>query len=401
MTEKRIRKAFSAFLALMPIIGIYASPIPGFNIAEIIIIIFWLLFLLVKRPVIPVNTFSNSLIFFVAYICIEYMIASLFTGSNNDVLFRILRFSLYYLTVGLWTIEYFDKETFIKWMRIVVYVSVAFLLFQYAAYYLTGRIILGFVPGLRIYQQIYETADLIRKYSYYFRASAFFSEPAHLCQYFFVYLAFSLMGKDKMNLVDSIIASTGIFLSTSGQGVIIGAALWIIYVFVNTFLGEKRKSVRSITLSIVLIIGISIASVYVSQTAIFQGTIDRLMNTGEQSSRYARLNVYTYLYNDSNLFYTVFGRGFGSVPSEGVFVPALAYILYGAGIVGSLIILGLLFQSLLMSTRFGKSVTLVFCALFVIASTFMSLNGLLYLAVMQHENRVSLNAGGLKTDDGL
>lgn len=384
MSTEKITNLFSGFLALMPIIGIYASPIPGLNIAEICILLFWIAFI-IKGKITVDKKFSSVLLGFVIYIILSLILVYFIKTASSDVLFRTIRFSLYYLTVVFWTEKYLNFELFWKWMRIVVYAAVVFIIIQYAFYYLQGRIVLGFIPGLKIYQDIYQMTDWVSKYSVYFRASAFFLEPAHLCQFFFLYLAYSLLNEKSVSLKDSFFASAGIILSTSGQGLVIGSIIWGIYLITSLFKEGRKVSRKRIVFTSLSSFAIIAIAIRVSQTAVFQNTVFRLLNTGEQSSSYARLNVYSYAFKDLPLFDLVFGKGFGSVPSESVFVPGLAYILYGAGIIGIVIISVLIIRAFSFGSVLGKTITMVFVILLVIASTFMSLIGILYLTTMKHE----------------
>lgn len=352
---------------------------PGISFGEIILVLFWFVFLLKKG--VPIDTkYSIYLLVFVGYVFFSFAIVSFYGFTTKDVLFRSIRFSFYYLTVVLWTKEYLDINVFFKWMKVVIYTTFVFIVFQYVMFYYMNKVVMGYIPGFKLSQEVYENSDWTKKYTAFFRASSLFYEPAHLCQYYFIYLVYALFKKKDKSIIEVLITTSGIILSTSGQGIIIASTIWGCYFIKNWFVSRKRKDPLYTIVQIIVVI---IVVILVVNTSVFQNTISRLSRNDEQSASYARLNVYTYLFEDLKGLLLVFGRGFGSIPKEGVFVPGLAYTIYGSGIIGLFLIILHFLKSFIKGDVFGRMITVVFAVLLLGSSIFMNLIGILYLAIMQ------------------
>ena len=379
MLSKRLKLSFSIFLAFMPIVGIYASPIPGLNLAEIILAIFWLLFLKDRHGILSFSG-KADLCLFVVYNIVIYIVNCLAKGIGTDIFFRTVRFSFYYLTAAFWGQLYFDLNTYYKWLRRIVVLSVAFIIFQYFAFYISGRSILGFIPGLKVFQD-YRSETIISKFAYAYRPSSFFQEPAHYCQYLFIFLIFTMFNSQSKNrIVDLIICCVGIILSTSGQGILIGAGIWLIYI-VSMFRKQKLNTNRFI-ISILFIFSVPIIMYVLSRATVVSTTISRITNTGEQSASYARLGVYSYFLSDSSILEIVFGHSFGAVISESLFMPDVVYIIYGSGLIGMFILLVFFYKNYFRGNVVNRILIITFLVLFSVASTFRSLTGLVYLILL-------------------
>lgn len=74
--------------------------------------------------------------------------------------------------------------------------------------------------------------------SSYYRASAFFPEPSHMCQYCFIGLLIALYGwaKEGKKINTAAIITIGMILATSSMGILLAIACWVWGIFVR---GDK------------------------------------------------------------------------------------------------------------------------------------------------------------------
>ena len=97
-----IKKLFSVFLALLPVIAIYSSGIPGFNIADIILMLFLAASVILgKRPNRRIDSRLIIMILFCTYICtLPLLIGLVGRGTAfSDIMIRTVRIIFYIFSV--------------------------------------------------------------------------------------------------------------------------------------------------------------------------------------------------------------------------------------------------------------------------------------------------------------
>ena len=181
------------------------------------------------------------------------------------------------------------------------------------------------------------------------RLRSFFSEPAAFGYAMIPFVVCSLFGhsyKDRdSRLFDAFFVSAAIALSTSGQGTICVAAVWIIWIIRQILRGElSTNALFSIVLAVV-------GAYLLAQTSIMEFSIGRITDTGRYGAVNARATGYQTLtlLGPINL---IFGTGYGNyvveniygldVPYQYVNYSSLAEYLFTTGVVGTIILVSVL-----------------------------------------------------------
>lgn len=386
----KIIKGYSVFLALMPVISIYASGVPGLNAGDILFVIFAFMAIFSKAS--GRHSFnrkqSNALLLLVVYIIFSACLASLFQAPTLthtiDIFVRSIRFTFYVICVVLLSRQYFDFETA---ANVVVKVSIAatvFMIAQYILYFQFGIILKGFLPFLPVYSSEYVTQNYELMYSiYFYRPTSFFLEPAWYAQYVIVALAILLFRgsiRNKYDISGAIFITLGIILSTSAQGLVFAAFLWMIF-----GLKLKKRTLKGALLFLMNIILIIFAFSTLYQTDIIQRSLSRINIASETGAYSARFGGFDSFINNVPDNFKAIGLGYGSVPNN-VWMSSAAYMLYGAGIIGFLLTCILFYKYYLASKHLAsKLICLIFFAMFFGASIFNSYMLVFYFSFIIYE----------------
>ena len=320
-----LEKLFSVFLAVYPLLCIYKA-FYKFTIGDVVLMFF--LVLGIMRPF-KVDFRVLSIGTFVGFTAFAFIVNMVFLQSMSSLAvpayaLRLIKLIFYMLCAVINGKAFFKTKYFEKAIFITALGACAFLFFQYVMFYGTGTIVLGRIPGLTIYLQEYANIDYETIYAYNFRPSSLFLEPAIFCQFMVVPLALSLFTKNisrKERIIYIIIFTAGMLLSTSAQGMLYLAVVYVAY-FIR---GTKRKSL------IVVFMAIAIIAVVVmySEVSVIKTAIDRIFN---ENAVGARFGSYSYLQTMEGI-HLVLGYGYGVVP-EDEFLAGAAYIIYGCGMFG-------------------------------------------------------------------
>lgn len=382
LTKEKHERLFSAFIALLPILSIYATPVPGINLAEALLVGCWGILILSHRGLrIQVKIQDKCFLLLQVWIVISFLLSSLAYGFDMSALIRLIRFSLYYFSSLFLGQAYFNHVAFVRTINYISVISLAYLIIQYVAYYVMGgRILLGMIPGLPVYLDEYVSQDYAARYSVFFRPTSLFLEPAHFSQFMFIPLVFSLWGK--ANLMFAAAITLGILLSTSGQGIVITVSLWAIFV-----LGKAKKKKFSkaqlLTAMAFFVIGACLISVIV-QSSVFSQSVARLLQTGEQGAAYARLSGYFAAVDEMTLFSFFFGKGFGKVP-QGSWMPGLAYLWYGSGTIGVAFLVIYIISIWKKGNSINRTMLIVFVMTLIQSSVFMNIMVIPYMRIMREK----------------
>ncbi len=320
-----LQKLFSVFLAVYPLLCIYKA-FYKFTIGDVILMFF--LVLGIMRPfkldfrVLSIGAFVGFTVF--AFILNMVFFQSMSSLAIPAYALRLIKLIFYLLCAvingkAFFKTKYFEKAIFITAIGVC-----AFLFFQYGMFYGTGTVILGRIPGLTVYLQEYLELDYEAIYSYSFRPCSLFLEPANFCQFMVVPLALSLFSKNisrKERIFYVVIFTVGMLLSTSAQGMLYLAVVYVAY-FIR---GTKRKSLIVVFMAIAIIVAI----VMYSEVSVIKTAVDRLFN---ENAVGARFGSYSYLKTMEGI-HLVLGYGYGVVP-EDEFLAGAAYIIYGCGMFG-------------------------------------------------------------------
>lgn len=372
--KKTIQKIFSVFLALYPLLCIYKAFF-RFTIGDVVLMAFLAVGIMhpqkIDFRVLSIGGFVGFTVFVFVLNLIFFKTMQL--AAILPYTLRLVKLVFYLLCAIFSGRAFFNTKYFEKALFTTSVVVCLFLFVQYIAYYGMGTILLGRIPGLTVYLQEYLELDYETIYSYSFRPSSLFLEPANFCQFMVVPLGLALFSKNitgKKKKFYIIIFTLGMLLSTSAQGMLYLAVVYIAY-FLR---GTKKKSVAAIFMTIAIIA----ALIMYSEVDVVRTAIDRLFN---ENAVDARFGSYGYLKTMEGI-HIVLGYGYGVVPEE-EFLAGAAYIIYGCGMFGFALAC-LMFYELYRRASGNKGKTICFIFFVALFGTSIFYNYMLfwYIAII-------------------
>jgi hypothetical protein len=381
-----ISKFFTFVIITLPILSVYKSPLNGFDLGTFLI--------LALTPIIIYKTnfriAKNKLIILLfTYVILSAMISYLTNPLSIIAILRLFKFLiLIFMVLLMGYNKLFNSQYAIKVLKIVTNMAVAYLFVQVALYNSIGILLPNGFPSLadsELYQNIHNISAT--------RPSSFFLEPAHFAQYSLVYLSYCIFGLSKTNNLfnnwkSMLFISMGIILSKSGQGLLLLAMLFSIWLLSTSLKQMNLKKWILLLLLIVVSLGI-LPLMYKSEVITI--TLNRLFteNTaGGGNAIEARLGGFEYLSHLTGIN-SITGMGLGNVP-EGVYLSGYAYIIYCIGYVGFLIFIFILVNTFFKIGKFQKVLLVIYSIMLVGAQMFTATTICFYFALFYfglNENR--------------
>lgn len=348
---------YSVFLAFYPVLCIYKA-IGRFTVGDILLILFLFYALLSGKRM-------NRRIFrvfavFISYSIISFIVANcLYVNDEfNATLFRLLKLMFYTACVIYVSQDYIDICKLKTWVvRISIFGSI-YIFIQYTAYYAFDKILHGWIPGFPVYLEEYTMSNYEVKYSYLFRPTSFFLEPAMFCQYAVIGLVFVLFTNEKelkkSSIINGVIILFGIIMSTSGQGLFLAGI--IIIVFLVKIFRNKLKAY--------LILGSTCLCAYITYltNTVVNSTVNRLLIGSDAFN--ARVGSFKFISEIDGISLLI-GYGYGKTPLNEYLVGG-AYVWYGCGLVGFVLAVCMFVQIYRIAGCItGKMITFIFFLMFL------------------------------------
>ena len=334
---KRERTTFLAkfymwLIVLLPVLAQYK--VGPLDLDTVLMIVFFLCALVSRNYLWGTRLNGKALVIFL-YIVVTTVVNILWGqkfSPTADIVLRSGRYCLYIIIVFFLGNEYVRYEQIMKIYRIVAYAATIYVIIQTIAFYGAG-ITLPNKIGATVNDATAEVG----------RLRSFYSEPAVMSYSLVAFIACSLFGKPYGKKtanasLDAIFVSTGIILSTSGQGIVATGVIWVLWVL-DGLIKRKLKFKQ-----LCMLMGAVIVVVVLYNSGILKYALDRAGNTNEGGAVDARMSGYESLALLSGL-QKIFGSGFGNYVVENVFgldvvyefvnYSSLAEFLFTLGIVGT------------------------------------------------------------------
>ncbi|MGN1315817.1 MAG: hypothetical protein ACI4VW_02025 [Acutalibacteraceae bacterium] len=380
-----LNKMFSVFLALLPVIAIYSSGISGFNLADIIIMLFLVASILFgSKRKFKIDGRITTILLFCVYVCTLPLLIGAVESSSplSDVIIRTIRILFYIISAVFLSRRHLDTEIFKKSVITVSMLAVGYILIQYVFYYAFGRFLVGYLPFLEVYQSGYEGVDYLSRFeTQFFRPTSFFLEPAHCSRYLIIGFVLTLFNRRmrKRNYICAVIIALGILFTTSGQGYAMVLIVFVCFVFFNPY---KTVSIKNMgRIFAVLVFATAVILILYFSTDIIQNTISRISNDSSMGAFSARMGTFFEVLDEEPL-YLIFGHGYGAVPYENAWMSGITYILYGSGVIGLLILFTFFVKSIISRKTANRVLALVFFFLFFTDDAFNSYMTMIYLSAI-------------------
>lgn len=338
-----LTKVFSAFVALLPIEQYYKSPLPLFNLATFMAVLFLFLFiaisaktkspLYIDKRLFPINIY---VVFITVNVLCTYLLSSLTISEMN--LPNYLRTMVLIISVMFFGKTYFDWGYSLKVLETILYISSIYMAFQLFCIYVFHHPLSGNI-GFLLTDQRYAGGQI--------RPSGLYLEPAAYAQSAILYLAFSLFRKrewTKRDVFRTVWIMLGIVFSGSGQGYLFLTLILIMWISYEMLFKTKTK--QAVFKGLILVLTLTICFIIVLNTPFGQYALSRVINeesgTGLSSLGGVALAGRTYT---NKVFYKLsptqqlFGVGFGRINTltGNYYVNTLFYYLMECGYISMVV----------------------------------------------------------------
>ena len=385
---KPFSKLYSALVALLPIFASYASGIPGFSMADGILIICCLISILsgnkIKRNKFIVRP---TLIAVALYLIVFFDLLTVVFQQRpeiTNIFIRTIRYFFYLFVVAACSIKYFDLTVGQQYVKCICFFATCYIIIQYLTYSVFSLILPGYLPFIDLYVD-YSSTDYAALYAVMFRPTSFFLEPAHYARYMLIGVVFCLFyGENvvKKQILLAVFISIGILISTSAQGYVLLAMEWLLFLLFR-IKNIKSRKLRMTIYTIVALLPLMLMGIM--QFSFVQKTLFRALNidvsnlANENTAFGARLGGFLY-YLELDPIYQFIGKGFGVVPEKG-WLSSAAYWLYGSGIIVFVLYLFYAVKVLTRSTGSSRIIALLFLILFFTDDSFYSYMCVLFISI--------------------
>ena len=320
----RVKKWFIISIILLPILFLYATPIPGFTIGDLFMLV-WTFSLLIKEKV----KINNKLLLLIFFLVIQTLTLS--AGANLPKITTSLRYIVYLLIMWLLPTVANERDYIYKVVSQVSKAVIIFLLLQYVAFQM-GIII----PGIMTFLPL--TADEGSSYEEIFniggRCMSVFAEPSHYAIYALLFLTISLFEHSTIsfkNLIWPVITSFSLIAASSFSGVLCMVAAWTLKLVLS--LRNKKLSIKAV-ITFFLFIGVLVYIILSTNMGDYVSDIDVY---DRQSA--GRFGGFTYVMEKSSqMSNLLFGNGMNDI-GEVEYLSGWPRLYFYFGILGSLIYL--------------------------------------------------------------
>ena len=310
---------FSCYVAIIPILQYYISPVSSVNLATFISFLFLFLFFLcvaingwkfyVEKLILPLSLY---VLFIFANVVITSSIFDYSYSWNN--LGPLVRLIFLYVSLMALGNRYFDVNKAFLFLEKVLVLSAIFI-FIHAVLYSFAHIRLN--PII----QPLVTTDSLNLDLNSVRSGGFYMEPAHYAQSAILYICYRLFpAKYNRKVMDRnlLIIIGGVIFSGSGQGYVMLAAVYAVWVVYSLFM--ERASKKKITTVMASIVVVIIILVFLLQIPFVQNAVNRFIATdsgvntlgGQALAGRSYTNHY---FHEFNSLKKVTGIGFGHIAS--------------------------------------------------------------------------------------
>lgn len=395
-----LNKVFTIFLVLFQLLFVYATPIPGFSVADVMLLLLLPLMTLnlIKKNKINLVIYK-PLYFILVYIIFQMLIIFILKDESSviDIGTRTMRFTIYLITLIVFVPVYFDIKLGIKILRYVCIISTLFLFIQIILVKTTGVYLPGTLSGLPIMRdELSIFNNNVTQWGVLVRPRSFFTEPAHYAGYNLLYLVLGLFS-EKNNIkqyISEVVVSVGLILSNSTTGILICLIIWMIWIIKQIIKSDSRKN-KLITLIIIMLVIPILLEIIVSSNN-FQILIQRVFdaNTGGLGgAAIGRLGNYSTVFSleGKSIYKVIFGRGMVELP---FFMPSIARIFYYYGIVGIALFAYLLIYMLKKINKNKRIIILLIVLLGIGSDSIFGYNLLYYFMFLCWTNDDNKLVGG-------
>lgn len=328
-------RIYAWLLVLLPVLSQYK--LGPLDLDVVVFAAFFLCAIIFRKRlyVVKVNRYIAGMIAYIAGVTVINILVGYKYSPVSDIILRAGRYCLYLFVVFFLGNECVSYESLMRVYRVIAYAATIYVILQTVVYYATGLTLPNKLGA--------QASDTMTTEVGRFRA--FYSEPSVIGYSLTPFVACSLLkpgyrknGKD--GAIDALFTSAGIILSTSGQGILAIAIVWVLWLVIR--IKDRKFKAKEIF----LFLSIAVIAIVLYSVGILEYALDRVGNSNEGGAIDTRMSGYETLKLLSPL-QLIFGAGFGNYVVENSFnlnvfydfvnYSTIAEFLFTQGIVGTLL----------------------------------------------------------------
>lgn len=314
MSRISIIDFFSACIILSPFLKQYTSYIPGTNLADILLGAS-VVFVVLRNRSKSISSKTNTLIIFVLYGTSATLTSVLIHQTLSfEIITRLIRF-LFYVMIVIVSAKYFNFKYAIKIYKFFCIATAIYLIFQVLFYNLAGAVLpfkvlpLPWAGGVTF--SVDDVSTIAAKYFY--RPSGVFIEPGYTAQFLLPGLALALHGwtiSAKPDYKNVLLVFAALILSTSAQGIFIGALIIGLYIL---SIVHKNKNINQLICNLIIIF-VSLIGLYLFfNIDNVQSAMNKVQRIGTGNSTTLRLYRGFAVFAQLPLVFKIIGLGHGNL----------------------------------------------------------------------------------------
>jgi len=273
-------KLFTLAIILSPIFRQYIPiiPIPGVTLADMILGISCGILLLTSKLDFPVQKVKPLILFWFFGATVSFFSFLIQQELNFEIISRLIRYSFYVFLV-LVSSKYFQLKYALKIFKFLCIIISLYIIVQVIIYNIFGIILPFKILPISLSRDISLDHIALIASKYYLRASGIFVEPGYAAKFLLPGLALSLFGWVKIEKADTkntILIFSALILTTSSQGIFIGALIIGMYIM---SLVRHNKSYSDVLKKFIIILIFLLLIVFFFNLSIVQTALNKV--TGE------------------------------------------------------------------------------------------------------------------------
>lgn len=371
-----MKKAYALLTVFLPVLAVYASPIPGFDLGTFIVLLFGLVCISFANKTTHIKI-PIAFLLVLVYTALTMAMAIIDTESHNyssttSIIMRTVRFLfMLVIMICIGAPSYFDYELIEKYLRRLTLFVAIYAMIQLAFFSVTGAKLINVIGPTKIGISFEST---LSEYEDTYRPPSIFIEPSSVTYYIIPYLCIALFASfsgdmfgvrnKKKDLIDAIIITLGIICTTSGQGIVVLVLVWSLWLIISIF---KRGNRRNLLVTPLILVAV----IYLYSSGVLDFTLARMgIASDSHNAIDARMGGYL-AFDQLSSFTQLIGTGYGNY-REDIYYTSFADIMFCTGYIGLFLVVIMYLQFFMKGHTFQK--------VLVVASFVIMLGGGIYTA---------------------
>lgn len=298
MKKINIKKSFTFFVALLPFLYQYKSPISVISLGEFILIPFLIYFILMESKRKIKLSYFNGMYTYWLIVLVMTVFASIQPHFSFESAFTVFIRIIYYSFLIYVSYKNFNVEYA---LNVVTFFSVFFSIYaviQFSMYHINRTILPTVINASWVFEaERGIRLDYANYYRWIYRPSSLFLEPSYFATFCSVGLTYSvfLANKSMKMFCNALIITFGLVISASSAGLFILILNWFGYFYNICFKFKNKINVKTIFITLVFIV----FAIYIFKSSVSDTLLARTASGGSFNQRITRtfliskyMNVY-------------------------------------------------------------------------------------------------------------